>query len=164
MQSNWLQDLLANLDRDIEAGSIRGGPDTGLFMRLTVLARLVTDFHERIIKPEGLLPSEYQVLGWLRVRGPRRPRDLQSAIGQTSAGITNLVDRLEKRGLVERQTSGEDGRAIQVVATAAGLSLAEELEELESRQQELVLSQLGDGTKLALRENLDELLQALLRS
>ena len=164
MQRGWLKDLLGNLDRDIEAGAIRGGEDTGLFMRLTVLARLVTDFHDRLIKPEGLLPSEYQVLGLLRVRGARRPRDLQAAIGQTSAGVTNLLDRLEKRGLVARQTAPDDGRAIQIVATRAGLKLAEELEALESRHQKHVLEQLSQEQKRTLKKDLDALLEALLRS
>lgn len=163
MQHRWLKDILGDLDRDIEAGAIRGGEDTGLFMRLTVLARLVTDFHDRLIKPEGLLPSEYQVLGLLRVRGPRRPRDLQAAIGQTSAGVTNLLDRLEERGLLERQTAPEDGRAIKIVATEAGLKIAEELEALESRQQGHVLGQLSREQKRSLRKDLDDLLEALLR-
>ena len=79
-------------------------------------------------------------------------------------GQANLVDRLEKRGLVGRQTSTEDGRAIEVVATESGLALAEELEALESRQQGRVLGQLSEDTKRALRENLDELLDALLRN
>ena len=39
-----------------------------------------------------------------------------------------------------------------------------ELEALESRQQGRVLGQLSEDTKRALRENLDELLDALLRN
>jgi DNA-binding MarR family transcriptional regulator len=57
--------------------------------------------------------------------GPQRPRDLLESSGLTSAGLTNLFDRLEQRGLVARvHGSLDDRRGVLVEATPAGHELA----------------------------------------
>lgn len=49
------------------------------------------------------------------------------AIGQTTAAITTLVDRLEKRNLVYRQHSATDRRIVEVHLTEKGQALADKI-------------------------------------
>lgn len=53
------------------------------------------------------------------------PKALAAAIGITSASITVLIDRLERRGLVTREVSPSDRRGLLLHPTPEGLALIE---------------------------------------
>ncbi|QJU53454.1 MarR family transcriptional regulator [Herbiconiux sp. KACC 21604] len=53
------------------------------------------------------------------------PKSLAAGIGITSASITVLIDRLERRGLVTRAVSPSDRRALSLHPTQEGASLVE---------------------------------------
>lgn len=62
----------------------------------------------------------------LDLAGQRRPTEIQELTGLSSGGVTKLLDRLEKRGLVERSfgSLAEDRRAVVVGITAEGRRIA----------------------------------------
>lgn len=73
--------------------------------------------------------EDYEVLHLLSVSDERRMRVGQLA-DQMLASRTRLsqrLDRLGERGLVERRKCPEDGRAINVVLTDEGMALLEEI-------------------------------------
>ena len=95
-------------------------------VRLGRIALLMREYQKRVLKPAGLTPSDYSILGALRRAGrPRRltPGDLYNAVGCSPGGLTKMIDRLEKRGLVERSSDLEDGRSFQIGLTAEGEAL-----------------------------------------
>jgi DNA-binding MarR family transcriptional regulator len=49
--------------------------------------------------------------------------DLADYMGVSSAAVSRAVDRLVRRGLVDRSTAGEDRRAVDLVVTEAGRSM-----------------------------------------
>ena len=49
------------------------------------------------------------------------PKDLATHLGITSASVTVLLDRLEKRGLAERTPNPEDRRSLRIGVTDEGL-------------------------------------------
>lgn len=51
---------------------------------------------------------------------PQRVTDLAAAEGLTQPAITRLVDRLQERGWIVRQSDPSDGRVVLVALTAAG--------------------------------------------
>jgi DNA-binding MarR family transcriptional regulator len=57
--------------------------------------------------------------------GPRRITQLAQTEALAQPTVTQLVDKLEGRGLVARERSGEDARVVIVKATAAGLERLE---------------------------------------
>jgi DNA-binding MarR family transcriptional regulator len=59
--------------------------------------------------------------------GPRRITQLAQTEALAQPTVTQLVDKLEGRGLVARERSGEDARVVIVEATAAGLERLEEV-------------------------------------
>jgi MarR family transcriptional regulator, 2-MHQ and catechol-resistance regulon repressor len=71
----------------------------------------------------GLTLAEFGVLEALLHKGPLTQGDLQRAILVSSGGITFLVDRLVKRGLVDRQPHPRDGRTRITALTAEGDAL-----------------------------------------
>ncbi len=54
---------------------------------------------------------------------PKRMGDLAKDIFLSPSGMTRMVDRLERRGLVERRAGAADGREALVVITTSGLDL-----------------------------------------
>jgi len=62
----------------------------------------------------------------LDLAGDRRPTDIQALTGLSSGGVTKLLDRLEKRGLVRRSFGAlaADRRAVVVAITPDGRRVA----------------------------------------
>jgi DNA-binding MarR family transcriptional regulator len=59
--------------------------------------------------------------------GPRRVTELAQTEALAQPTVTQLVDKLEGRGLVSRARSGEDARVVMVAVTAAGTERLEEV-------------------------------------
>lgn len=70
----------------------------------------------------GLSLPSYEVLAHLSEAPERRLRmsDLASCATLSPSGLTRLVDRMEREGLVRRERCGEDARVIYAVLTDAG--------------------------------------------
>jgi len=74
-----------------------------------------------------LAPAQAMALGELQTDQPLSMRDLAVRLKCDPSNITGLIDRLEARGLVERQPHPADRRVKYLVLTAAGRSLRERL-------------------------------------
>lgn len=73
-------------------------------------------------------PSQFNVLNLLRLNPDGLSQaDLGRQLVMHRSNVTGLVDRLEKRGLLERQTVATDRRAHRVVLTQAGTRLLAEI-------------------------------------
>jgi DNA-binding MarR family transcriptional regulator len=87
-------------------------------------AKLAAQFAEH-----DLAPAEFEVL--LRIaRTPGqaiRMTDLAAQTSLTTSGITRVVDRLERDGLVERRACSTDRRGAFAAMTAAGLARLDEV-------------------------------------
>lgn len=58
--------------------------------------------------------------------GSLRPVELAERVGMTSGGMTKVIDRLEERGLIERDHEiEEDGRGVLVSLTSEGRRVAD---------------------------------------
>ena len=77
----------------------------------------------RIGAEHDLSLTQLRVLGILRDRRIRMS-ELADYLGLDKSTISGLVDRAEKRGLVQRAPNPADGRAVDVFLTAAGTELA----------------------------------------
>jgi len=96
------------------------------------LARTHDQLHirfERLFREHGLTPAQYNILRILRGEGT--PLPILEIAGRTIAvvpGITGLIDRLEKAGLVKRMRSTEDRRVIFVEVTTEGEGVLNKLD------------------------------------
>jgi MarR family 2-MHQ and catechol resistance regulon transcriptional repressor len=91
-----------------------------------VLSRALASVNRHVeasIAATGLSASEFGVLEALYNAGPMLLGEVQRKILVSSGGITFVVDRLEKRGLVERRPCETDRRARYAALTARGREL-----------------------------------------
>ncbi|WBQ03163.1 MarR family winged helix-turn-helix transcriptional regulator [Kribbella sp. CA-293567] len=97
-------------------------------------ATLARDF-EREGDWGDLLPREYGVLYALSVAPDGlRIIDLCEDALLTQAGVSRLVSRLERRGLIERSDDPDDGRAFRLRLTAEGLETQRRVGRAHARQ------------------------------
>ncbi len=75
----------------------------------------------------GLTTAEFGILEALHERGPLLLGELQKQVLVSSGGITFLMDRLAKRGVVERRACSADRRARYAALTREGETLMREL-------------------------------------
>jgi DNA-binding MarR family transcriptional regulator len=69
-------------------------------------------FHASIATALGLHPTDYKALGVLDRVGPMGAGDLARHTGLAAASVTNLVDRLEAKGFVQREADPSDRRRV----------------------------------------------------
>ena len=87
------------------------------------------------IEPHGITPQQFNVLRILRGAGPDGLPTLtigERMIEQTP-GVTRLIDRLERKGLVGRTPCHKDRRRVFCRITAKGLDLLKELDDPVNR-------------------------------
>src|SRR6266436_202627 len=103
--------------------SLTGGSGVHVFLVLWKAARAVQTYAEKSITELALCGSDFGVLEALLHKGPLPVNEIGKKILLTSGSITVAVDRLEKRGLVERRAHGTDRRARIVHLTTEGKKL-----------------------------------------
>jgi MarR family transcriptional regulator, organic hydroperoxide resistance regulator len=72
----------------------------------------------------GISTTQLGVLFFLQKSPGALPKDLSDALGVNASAVTALIARMEDAGLVRRQPSRDDQRAIHLFATASGLAKA----------------------------------------
>ena len=107
--------------------------------------------------------ASFDVLATLRRSGPpfaMTPTDLMQSMMITSGTMTNRIDQLEKRQLVERLSNPQDGRGSLIKLTTQGYQLIDDAIGQHVKTQTLLLDGLNDRQK----KQLNQLLQDFLSS
>jgi DNA-binding MarR family transcriptional regulator len=134
----------------------------GLFGRLEALARSLGELQRRALSPHGLNYAELTCIGMLRTSPPdfrRSPTELRRLVGQSSAGMTRVLAKLEGEGLVRRASHDRDGRRMDVVLTSRGRALAEASVAALLEAQAELLAPFGARKRDELLRALDALLE-----
>jgi DNA-binding MarR family transcriptional regulator len=88
--------------------------------------------------PEGLTLSQYGLIEPLLQTEDMGVQELAGQAGVTAPTATRVLDTLERRGLVIRNRSEQDRRAVEVVLTPAGrVALRERHDWMRKREQAL---------------------------
>lgn len=121
-------------------------------------------FEERLTDMAG---TEGHLLTYLVPYGPCPVSELVRVFGSKHSTMTSLLDRLEKRGLVERKDNPEDRRSFLIALTPKGRKAASRVnalvEEIESEigkrvtQRDLagfqkVMEAIGEATGVTVRK------------
>src|SRR5438046_4756106 len=88
-------------------------------------------FEDELFERHELTPQQYNALRLLRRAHPRQLHtlDLAGRLVSRAPDITRLLDKLEQRGLIQRDRPADNRRVVRVGITDAGLTLLEDLRE-----------------------------------
>jgi DNA-binding MarR family transcriptional regulator len=116
--------------------------ETEALLALQLTSDRIAGEAARVLKPWDLSPTQYNVLRILRGAEPDglACRGIGDRMIQHDPDITRLLDRLEKRALINRVRDGKDRRVIITRITAGGLDL---LAQLDGPVEEFNLRRLG---------------------
>ena len=103
--------------------SLTGGSGVHVFLVLWKAARAVQAYAEKSVTNLEMCGSDFAVLEALLHKGPLPVNEIGRKVLLTSGSITVAVDRLEKKGLVQRRAHGTDRRARIVHLTKTGRKL-----------------------------------------
>ncbi|MFT4657386.1 MAG: MarR family transcriptional regulator for hemolysin [Ilumatobacter sp.] len=87
-------------------------------------ARLIREAFDARLKPLDLNLTQASLIAYVAEFGPTTQTQLADQLGTGRAAMGTVVDRLEKRGLVERHPDPDDRRVWRVDITDDGRSLA----------------------------------------
>jgi DNA-binding MarR family transcriptional regulator len=100
------------------------------------------------------------VLTSLDIEGPLSMTRLAETMDISDASATGIVDRMEKRGLVERRRDAADRRVVLVCPTERGLQVFRDMDAHRRKFLSLVLSHLSDAQLAALKSGMQAVLEA----
>lgn len=122
------------------------------------VARRLRHASRESLAPWDVTPSQLRALGTLMRHGPARPSALAKHLGIAPRSATEVVDALEDRGLVRRETDPADRRATLVVVTDHGSEVARAIRTARAAEADRLFGALDDAD----RGELERLLRLLL--
>ncbi|MFE2046285.1 MarR family winged helix-turn-helix transcriptional regulator [Streptomyces sp. NPDC059477] len=117
------------------------------------LTRAIESFNRYYIRLPAVRKLSFtmlSVLDTLAVSGPKRLSELVRTEQMSQPGLTQLVTRLERDGLVERRPDPADGRASLVHITEAGREIGVSRDADRSRHLHPLVAQLTPGERQAI--------------
>jgi DNA-binding MarR family transcriptional regulator len=123
------------------------GPAHEAALNLLLAASRLQDETARRFAEFDLTPAQYNVLRILKGAHPGgHPRcDIARRLIVRAPDLTRLIDRLERRGLVERARSDEDRRHSITRITRAGLELLQRMRPAAAALNQALSRRLGPG-------------------
>jgi DNA-binding MarR family transcriptional regulator len=118
---------------------------SGLLTRLSRVGLLLDAFQHRCLDEFGLRFVDYSVLRVLQLGGELSPSELAEITIRSTGGMTQIVDRLVRNGLVGRTAHPEDRRKVFVALTPAGNRLTDKARRSYERERARVLGPLTDA-------------------
>jgi len=163
MTNDFTDKLLADWDTarpDIGVGSLQ------VTARLARIGPHLARRQEAVFERFGLSRGEVGMLSALRTAGPAHrlsPTRLGQGLMLSSAGVTSRLDRLERRGFVQRLPDPDDRRGVIVELTDSGLEIVDAAVEANSASDRQLMERF-DPQEIELLEGLLRKLLAGLES
>jgi MarR family transcriptional regulator, 2-MHQ and catechol-resistance regulon repressor len=134
-------------------------PVSGVHLWLLVMKahRALSERAVGSIAGTGMSLTDFGILEILLHKGPLAVNTLAARIGLTSGSGTTAIDRLEKRGLVERQSVESDRRTRVIHLTAAGRRLIRKAFDRHAADMEEIAGPLSQEERVTLGELLRKL-------
>lgn len=131
-----------------------------------ILSSLLREFLESSflgrLSPYSLSRSQFCFLKLIAINSELQVCELARCLGVSPASSSKNLDRLEEFGLVVRETSSEDRRAILLSVSPEGRQLVDDFERLKASQLAPVIEELGEERTEAFCDLLREVCLGLL--
>lgn len=110
-----------------------------MIVNLVYTSNWLRDQQMAIFRPHGLLPQHFNVLRILKGRDPEpcSAGEIKEVMLDKAPDLTRLVDKLVKKGLVNRRLCEENRRRMEIFISEAGKQLLRQLnKEMEAFNQQ----------------------------
>ncbi|MGJ9386059.1 MarR family winged helix-turn-helix transcriptional regulator [Salipaludibacillus sp. CF4.18] len=128
-----------------------------LFIVLTRALQSIKKRVEEDIKSFGLNPTEFAVLELLYSKGDQPIQKISDKVLIASSSITYVIDKLEKKNLIERKPCPKDRRITYAAITSEGTEL---MKEIFPKHRDAI-QEICDGLDFNEKENLIQQLKKL---
>jgi DNA-binding MarR family transcriptional regulator len=120
---------MSNSSQGTRTGRSFDSTEQEVFLNLWRTYDRLRILEEELFSSHGLTPQQYNALRLLRTEHPGSMPTLALAARLISRApdITRLLDKLEQRGLIQRERLADNRRVVQVAITEAGLALLRDL-------------------------------------
>ncbi len=133
------------------------GAETDLGDLVMRLARSLRHRGAEVTAPWGLAPHQVRALRVVARHGDIRPGELAQHLRVAPRSVTDVVDSLEERGLVQRRPDPTDRRATVLTLTDDGRALVAKVEKARKSDAHAYFERLTDDDRAALRRILTTL-------
>jgi MarR family transcriptional regulator, 2-MHQ and catechol-resistance regulon repressor len=130
--------------------SLSGGSGVHVWLVIWKAAQAVEAYAKRSIIDSEMCGSDFAVLEALLHKGALPVNEIGRKVLLTSGSITVAIDRLEAKGLVERQASADDRRARIVHLTKEGRKLIKRVYAEHAADMERLASELSASERATL--------------
>ena len=138
--------MAGTVARELKQNKPFSSHEEEILLGLRLAAARIVEPWARFLKTTAqLTPNQYNVLRILRGGHPARLAcsDIGERMIDRDPDVTRLIDRLGKRGLVDRLRSRRDRRVVEVGITAKGLKVVSGLDAHVRRLPKALLGHLG---------------------
>ena len=95
-------------------------PQPGLLLEPFVLSQLMSVLIGGVVEGSQVSGPEFALTSWLAVVNGATPTELSRDLGMAPTTLSAMIDRLVRKGQVERARHPEDGRSYVLQLTAKG--------------------------------------------
>ena len=135
-----------------------GHPAEELSALIARSRRRVWTLTARRLEQVGESVHTWQVLKLLHKWGPLAQHDLAARSGQHPAGVSRMLEAMERNGLVRRKRDPRDRRKVRVEASAAGLARLRRMQPQFAEAAERAFERLSATERRSLKGLLEKLL------
>lgn len=119
---------------------------------------LQEQFNQRLKRYDVSWP-QWMVLNVLHTDSTITPAVIASQLGIDRSGVTRLLDRLEKKQYLTREHDKLDRRSVNLLLTAKGKSLIDEMNDIAKQHQDDFLKDLHSSERLAYKKVMQKMLK-----
>lgn len=91
--------------------------DGSVWCNLDIALRNLDHLYREAIRPAGLKVIEWYILRALYARDGQHASELAQAVGRAATSFTPNLDKLQRKGLIERRPDESDRRAVRIYLT-----------------------------------------------
>lgn len=121
---------------------------------LTTAQHSVFQFLSLKLSEYDITPSQYGVLSCLWQKEFASPKQIAETLCLETSTISGVLDRMQKKGLIDRITNNEDRREVRVVVKEKGQLLQEPIQEIIEEVNKEVLKGFSEQEIMDLKKSL----------
>ena len=116
---------------------------------------------DQTLREYGITAVQWAVLKHLEEEGPKQQTQIADQLYMDKASVGAIIEKLIKRGLIEREVSKEDKRAYHVRLTEGAYRMVEELTTVAEKINEESYGNMSSGERMMLGELLQKVIDNL---